>query len=78
MNYGLTCILTLYIFSSNIIVTMVPIKTDLIDKSLLTPAECIWLNEYHCQVREALLPLMEEIFPDTVNYLIKETEPISL
>ena len=58
------------------VVTMVPIKTDLIDMSLLTHAEVDWLNDYHTQVRTHLLELMKQYFPEAVDYLIANTKPI--
>lgn len=57
-------------------VTMVPIKTDLIELSIMTAEEISWLNTYHAQVRHHLLPLMQTHFPHIVDYLIQETEPI--
>lgn len=57
--------------------TLVPIQTDLIDLSLLTEVEVAWLNAYHAQVRETLLPLMREKFPQAVDYLVSATAPVS-
>lgn len=56
--------------------TMVPISARLINVSLLDDDEITWLNAYHAQVRSALLPLMTENFPEAVEYLKKETEPL--
>ncbi len=60
----------------NFIVTMTPIKKNLIDVNMLDNIELEWLNTYHRQVRENLLPLMTELFPESVDYLIQETEPL--
>ncbi|RYH16471.1 M24 family metallopeptidase [archaeon] len=58
-------------------ITMTPMSTGLIDPSLLTDTEVDWINTYHAQVREKLLPLMQETFPQSADFLIRETEPIS-
>jgi Xaa-Pro aminopeptidase len=57
--------------------TLVPIQADLMDLSLLTDAEIAWINAYHAQVREALLPQMREKFPEAVDFLVHATGPIS-
>ena len=59
-------------------VTMVPIATNLIDLEILDEAEFNWINEYNMTVRNTLMPLMQELFPDAVEYLIKQTEPIEV
>lgn len=56
--------------------TVVPIKTDLINIDLMDDADIFYLNNYHRHVREALLPLMQTTFPETVEYLLKATEPL--
>ena len=58
-------------------VTMTPMKTDLIDFSMLSDDELQWINNYHEEVRSKLLPGMKAHFPEAVDYLVKETEPIS-
>jgi Xaa-Pro aminopeptidase len=58
-------------------VTMTPIKTDLMDLSLMTDDEKAWVDSYHIEVREKLLPGMKESFPEAVDYLIAETQPLS-
>lgn len=40
--------------------TLCPIDTTLIEKSLLLPAELGWLNNYHRRVMEELMPLVPE------------------
>ena len=57
-------------------VTMCPIKTHLIDSSMMTSQEVQWLDAYHGEVREKLLPLMKQHFPKAVDYLIHETRPL--
>ena len=57
-------------------VTMVPIATNLIDISLLEEGEFNWINEYNMTVRNVLMPLITEKFPEAVDYLIKETRPL--
>ena len=57
-------------------VTLVPIKTDLIEVEMLENWEIKWLNDYHATVRTQLLPLMQEYFPESVQFLIENTEPI--
>lgn len=53
--------------------TMVPMDTRLIDPELLTPQERQWLNEYHEQVRETLLPHLDT---ETAAWLIEATQEI--
>lgn len=57
--------------------TVVPIKTDLINIYDLDDAELRYLNDYHFYVRQALLPLMETTFPESVAYLMEATEPLT-
>jgi Xaa-Pro aminopeptidase len=38
--------------------TQAPIDTTLVDPAMLTPHERAWLNTYHAQVRETLLPYL--------------------
>ena len=39
--------------------TMAPIDVSLVDTSILTPSETMWLNAYHARVREVLAPLLD-------------------
>lgn len=57
-------------------VTMTPIKTSLINVAMLDDAELAWLNSYHAKVRLSLAPLMKEQFPESLEYLMSETEPL--
>jgi len=40
--------------------TLAPIDRRLVDMSLLTVAEIVWLDAYHARVAEALMPLVDE------------------
>ena len=54
-------------------VTLCPIDTRLVDASLLRPDERDWLNAYHAQVREKLLPFVNGAAKD---WLIARTQAI--
>ncbi len=56
--------------------TMVPIKTDLINVDMMEDWEIEWLNSYHSTVRDNLSPLMKTTFPETMEYLVAHTEPL--
>lgn len=58
-------------------VSLVPIATNLIIPSMLTPLEVQWLDVYHERVRKTILPLVTKDFPEAVQYLIDSTEPLS-
>ncbi|MEL6112742.1 MAG: aminopeptidase P family protein [Pseudomonadota bacterium] len=54
-------------------ITLAPINRDLIISDLLTPAERVWLNQYHQRVRDTLTPLL----PAEIGaWLAAQTEPI--
>lgn len=53
--------------------TLCPIDTRCIDRSLLRADEIAWLNGYHATVRERLLPLLDG---DARRWLLERTEPI--
>ncbi len=53
--------------------TLAPIDTGMIEFSLLTKADVIWLNSYHARVRKEMLPLVDG---DAADWLIKATEPL--
>jgi Xaa-Pro aminopeptidase len=53
--------------------TLCPIDTDPIDRSLMRPDEIAWLNAYHATVRERLLPKVQGAARD---WLLRRTEPI--
>ncbi|XBQ16406.1 MAG: aminopeptidase P family protein [Oceanicaulis sp.] len=52
--------------------TMAPIHRGLVDLTLLTSEEIAWLDAYHAEVREKVLPLVDG---DTADWLIKACEP---
>lgn len=54
-------------------VTLFPIDTTLIDKTLMSPAEKKWLNEYHSKVFEALCP---QLNPAEINWLKRKCKAI--
>ena len=54
--------------------TLCPIDTRCIDTALLRPDECEWLDRYHGQVRERLLPLVSG---DARAWLLQRTEPLA-
>ena len=56
--------------------TLTPMQSSLINISLLEDVELDWYNDYHRQVREQLMPMMQQYFPESVEFLINETEPI--
>ncbi len=55
--------------------TWCPIDRRLVLPALMTAEELAWLNGYHADVREKLLPLIGD---ETVKaWLVKATEPLS-
>lgn len=54
--------------------TYVPLDTKLIDTSLLTESERLWVNDYHDIVLEKLMPLLED--DSLQNWLEEATEPL--
>ncbi|KAF9552243.1 hypothetical protein BGW38_009494, partial [Lunasporangiospora selenospora] len=40
--------------------TWVPIQTKMVDRGLLSEQEKVWINEYHSECREKVLPLLEK------------------
>ena len=54
--------------------TMAPIHKGLIDLHLLTPAELAWMDAYHAEVRQRILPLVEG---EVADWLLKATEPLA-
>ncbi|HEY8049537.1 MAG TPA: aminopeptidase P family protein [Ramlibacter sp.] len=53
--------------------TLCPIDTRCIDKSLMRPDEIAWLNEYHATVRARLMPL---VTGDALAWLERRTEAV--
>lgn len=54
-------------------ITLAPIALDLVEPSLLTNDERLWLNAYHARVRAALTPLLPA---DVAQWLAHETRAI--
>lgn len=54
-------------------ITLAPIATNMLDKSLLLKDEVHWLNTYHEQCLEQLSPYLDS---DTQNWLNSATKPI--
>jgi Xaa-Pro aminopeptidase len=54
--------------------TLCPIDTRCIDTTLLRLDECEWLDRYHVQVRDRLLPL---VGGDARAWLLHRTEPLA-
>jgi Xaa-Pro aminopeptidase len=53
--------------------TLCPIDTRCIDRSLLRPDETAWLNAYHATVRERLSP---RVSGDALAWLVARTQPL--
>lgn len=53
--------------------TLVPFDRRLIDKSLLTEDEYVWINDYHVQVNEKISPLLSGT---DLDWLIQATQSI--
>ena len=53
--------------------TLAPIDTRLVDRTLLTDAEAAWLNAYHARVASAIAPLLD---PPAAAWLAAATAPI--
>ena len=53
--------------------TLVPIDRNLVDRSLMTPADVAWLDAYHVRVRESLTPLVDA---NTAAWLARATAPL--
>ena len=55
--------------------TMCPIETKLIDVTVLSRKQLKWLNDYHCEVREALAPRLKDNAV-VLEWLMRKTEAI--
>lgn len=53
--------------------TLCPIDTRCVLRELLTPSDAAWLNAYHDQVRQTVLPLVDGAARE---WLVQRTEPI--
>ena len=60
--------------------TMAPLQRKLIDPTLLNSMEINWIDDYHKEVRDKLLPQLQRKEDDKLarQYLLRETEPIDL
>lgn len=56
-------------------VTLVPIQTKLIDETLLSEAERLWVNNYHRECWEKLAPLLQED-AETLAWLKRNTQKL--
>jgi Xaa-Pro aminopeptidase len=54
--------------------TLAPIDRALIDASLLTTDEIVWLDGYHARVAEVLTPLVDA---ETAEWLVEATAPLA-
>ena len=54
-------------------ITFAPIDLALVDTSIMTPEEIAWLNAYHAEVREKLLPQLDAA---TAAWLQTATRPL--
>ena len=57
--------------------TMAPIDRNLINADLLDDDEREWLNDYHAEVRDTLLPELEKANPDAAKWLKEITAPLA-
>jgi Xaa-Pro aminopeptidase len=55
-------------------ITLAPIDRNLVDLSLMAPAEIAWLDAYHARVRDALTPLLDA---ETAAWLADATAPLA-
>jgi Xaa-Pro aminopeptidase len=55
--------------------TYFPIQLKMIDLTLLTNDEVIWINKYHQDIRDKVLPIMRT--ETSKKWLLKQTETIS-
>jgi len=51
--------------------TFVPLDNNLIQKSLLTPSEIEWVNQYHVDCREKISPLIKD--QKAIDWLAQRT-----
>ena len=56
---------------------MAPIQRKLIDVDLLSPDDIAWLDDYHRECRDSLMPFLEKRGDERARkYLLRETEPM--
>ncbi|CAI2311861.1 unnamed protein product [Caenorhabditis sp. 36 PRJEB53466] len=57
--------------------TLVPIQTSIVDKSLLSPEEIDWLNNYHARVRAEVGPTLQKAGKaEAYAWLVNACQPI--
>lgn len=52
------------------------VETQMIDVSLLTAPERVWLDDYHATVLATLGPLLKGSDEEAYAYLVRETRPL--
>lgn len=58
---------------------MCPISTKLVDVTLLSPDELLWLNNYNLEVRTKLIGRVEATGDkEALAWLLRETEPLTV
>ncbi|MBP8174642.1 MAG: M24 family metallopeptidase C-terminal domain-containing protein, partial [Aeromonadaceae bacterium] len=55
--------------------TLVPFDTRLLDKSLLSDSEIVWINSYHAEVREMVMPHLSD---HEMGWMLQATAPLTL
>lgn len=83
-EYGIRCenlVLTTEAFTTDFgrfyrfeTLTLCPFDTQLFDTSIMTDEEITWINEYHSQVCQQLIPLLDA---PAQEWLIAKTQPIT-
>lgn len=83
-EYGIRCenlVLTTEAFTTDFgrfyrfeTLTLCPFDTQLFDTSIMTDEEITWVNEYHSQVCQQLIPLLDA---PAQEWLIAKTQPIT-
>ena len=55
--------------------TLVPFDTRLLDKNLLSDNEIVWINSYHAEVREMVMPHLSD---HEMGWMLQATAPLTL
>jgi Xaa-Pro aminopeptidase len=56
-------------------ITFMPFQTSMLELALLAPAELLWLNQYHQECRDKVLPLLAGNDAGC-KWLLAATEPV--
>jgi Xaa-Pro aminopeptidase len=56
-------------------ITLVPIETKLMERSMMSDAEVAWVNAYHALVRKNVTPRLQHS-AQALEWLTRKTEPI--